>query len=67
MMPVGGPDPSPAEMNYTVVINSALWLGALAYYAIDARKWFRGPVATLSDEAIDRAVKTESMDTSKEV
>ena len=27
-------------MNYTVVINSAVWLGALAYYYIDARKWF---------------------------
>lgn len=29
-------------MNYTVVISSAIWGGALAYYYIDARKWFTG-------------------------
>lgn len=29
-------------MNYTVVINSAVWGGALLYYYIDARKWFVG-------------------------
>lgn len=34
-------------MNYTVVINSAVWLGALAYYFIDARKWFTGPKITV--------------------
>ena len=34
-------------MNYTVVINSAVWLGALAYYYIDARKWFTGPKITI--------------------
>ena len=32
--PVGGPDPTPQNMNYTVVINSAVWGGALAYYFI---------------------------------
>lgn len=39
MMPVGGPDPTAQDMNYTVVINSAVWGGALLYYFIDARKW----------------------------
>jgi amino acid transporter len=39
MFPVGGPDPTPQSMNYTVVINSAVWLGSLLYYFIDARKW----------------------------
>lgn len=34
-------------MNYTCVINSFVWGGALLYYAIDARKWFRGPVVTV--------------------
>lgn len=34
-------------MNYTVVINSAVWGGALAYYYIDARKWFTGPKITI--------------------
>lgn len=32
------------SMNYTVVINSAVWGGALAYYYIDARKWFTGTI-----------------------
>jgi hypothetical protein len=39
MFPVGGPNPTPATMNYTVVINSAVWGGSLLYYFIDARKW----------------------------
>ena len=34
MFPVGGPNPSPEDMNYTVVINGAVWGGALAYYFI---------------------------------
>ena len=32
--PVGGPDPAPQTMNYTVVINCAVWLGAIAYYFV---------------------------------
>lgn len=32
------------SMNYTVVINGAVWGGALAYYYIDARKWFTGTI-----------------------
>jgi amino acid transporter len=55
MFPDGGPDPTPQTMNYTVVINMAVWGGALAYYFIDARKWFTGPkmtidVSTMSEE-----------------
>ena len=34
MFPVGGPNPTPENMNYTVVINGAVWLGALAYYFV---------------------------------
>jgi hypothetical protein len=34
-------------MNYTVVISCAVWGGALAYYYIDARKWFTGPKITI--------------------
>lgn len=47
MFPVGGPDPTANSMNYTCVINSAVWGGALLYYYIDARKWFRGPQITI--------------------
>jgi amino acid transporter len=39
MFPVGGPHPNKETMNYTVVINSAVWGGSLLYYFIDARKW----------------------------
>ena len=39
MFPVGGPTPTPESMNYTIVISMAVWLGALSYYFIDARKW----------------------------
>ncbi|KIX07801.1 uncharacterized protein Z518_02455 [Rhinocladiella mackenziei CBS 650.93] len=47
MFPVGGPNPDAESMNYTCVINSAVWGGALLYYFIDARKWFRGPQITI--------------------
>ena len=52
MFPVGGPDPTPQSMNYTVVINCAIWGGALAYYYIDARKWFTGPKITIRTDAL---------------
>ena len=53
-------------MNYTVVINSAVWGGALAYYFIDARKWFTGPKITVdtSDltEAQQRAIVEDGLE-----
>lgn len=42
-------------MNYTVVINSAVWLGALGYYYIDARKWFTGPKITIDTDDLTEA------------
>lgn len=38
-------------MNYTCLINPCVWLGALAYYFIDAHKWFEGPKNTLYEES----------------
>jgi amino acid transporter len=52
MFPVGGPNPTPETMNYTVVINMAVWGGALAYYFIDAKKWFTGPKITIDAEGM---------------
>jgi amino acid transporter len=40
MFPVGGPNPTPQSMNYTVVINMAVWGGSLLYYYVDAYKWW---------------------------
>jgi len=37
-------------MNYTIVINGALWIGALLYYAVHARKTFKGPQTTVGPE-----------------
>ncbi|KAI9838121.1 MAG: hypothetical protein M1819_006277 [Sarea resinae] len=48
MFPTLGPNPTPSEMNYSCVINGAVWGGSLAYYYIDARKWFKGPKITIS-------------------
>lgn len=47
MFPVGGPNPDAETMNYTCVINPAVWGGALLYYYIDAYKWFKGPQITI--------------------
>ena len=38
------------DMNYTVVINGALWGGALLYYALYARRTFNGPMTTAHTE-----------------
>ena len=66
MFPVGGPNPTPQNMNYTVVINMAVWCGALAYYYIDARKWFTGPKITLDldelTEEQEEALREEGLD-----
>ncbi|KAI4111336.1 MAG: hypothetical protein LQ345_006809 [Seirophora villosa] len=50
MFPVEGPSPTPQSMNYTVVISAAVWIGALSYYYVDARKWFTGPKITIPKE-----------------
>ncbi|XBQ90151.1 GABA-specific high-affinity permease [Aspergillus fumigatus] len=47
MFPTLGPGPTPEDMNYTVVINSALWGGALLYYLLYARKFYKGPQTTV--------------------
>jgi amino acid transporter len=52
MFPDGGPDPTAQTMNYTVVINMAVWGGAMLYYFIDARKWFTGPKITIDVEGL---------------
>ncbi|RMZ77174.1 hypothetical protein DV737_g4509, partial [Chaetothyriales sp. CBS 132003] len=50
--PVGGPDPTPSTMNYTVVINMAVWGGCLIYYFVNARKWFTGPQITIDEDQL---------------
>lgn len=49
MFPVGGPDPTPETMNYTVVVNMGVWGGASIYYFAAARKWFTGPKTTVEE------------------
>ena len=55
-----------STMNYTVVINGAVWGGALAYYFIDARKWFTGPKITVDTndltEAQQRAIAEDGLE-----
>jgi amino acid transporter len=66
MFPVGGPDPKPETMNYTVVINAAVWGGALLYYYIDARKWFKGPKTTVNEDVVTIEGKVEFPDAGSE-
>ncbi|KAL9078174.1 MAG: hypothetical protein Q9157_002897 [Trypethelium eluteriae] len=65
MFPVEGPNPTSQNMNYTVVINCAVWGGALLYYYIDARKWFKGPKITLNlddlSKSQERALEAEGL------
>lgn len=43
------------DMNYTVVINGALWIGALVYYMVYAKKNYQGPQTTVAPEDEGRA------------
>ena len=54
-------------MNYTVVINSAVWFGALIYYYIDARKWFTGPKITIDTDDLTEEQKQAIRDDGLEV
>jgi hypothetical protein len=49
MFPSMGPNPTPQDMNYTVVVNMAVWGGATIYYFVSARKWFTGPKTTVEE------------------
>ncbi|OJJ48840.1 hypothetical protein ASPZODRAFT_13576 [Penicilliopsis zonata CBS 506.65] len=51
MFPTTGGNPSPQDMNYTVVINGALWGGAILYYFLYARKTFTGPKTTVGEDS----------------
>jgi amino acid transporter len=66
MIPAGGPNPTPQSMNYTVVINCAVWGGSLLYYFIDAHKWFKGPKITLDVSELspeqEEALREEGLD-----
>ncbi|OQE12353.1 hypothetical protein PENVUL_c001G07861 [Penicillium vulpinum] len=59
MIPSEGPNPSPQTMNYTVVINGSLWVGALVYYYLHARKTFKGPLTTVSPEDEGKALEQD--------
>lgn len=62
MFPVSGPNPTPQTMNYTVVVNMAVWGGCTIYYLVDARKWFTGPKITVAEasEIVGQEVTAEN-------
>ncbi|KAJ6076047.1 hypothetical protein N7499_008028 [Penicillium canescens] len=51
MFPTAGPNPSPSNMNYTIVINGFVWAGCMIYYFIFARHWYTGPQMTVGENA----------------
>ncbi|OGE56662.1 hypothetical protein PENARI_c003G02688 [Penicillium arizonense] len=51
MFPTEGPNPSPSNMNYTIVINGFVWAGCMIYYFIFARHWYTGPQMTVGENA----------------
>ncbi|KAJ5118357.1 hypothetical protein N7526_009994 [Penicillium atrosanguineum] len=49
MFPTTGPNPSPSDMNYTIVINGFVWIGCMGYYFLFARHWYTGPRITVDE------------------
>ncbi|KAL4909464.1 hypothetical protein BDW74DRAFT_187572 [Aspergillus multicolor] len=60
MFPTLGPNPTPDDMNYTVVINGALWGGALLYYLLYARKTYKGPQMTVNASSPPSSAPSET-------
>ncbi|CAO1599297.1 GABA-specific high-affinity permease, variant 2 [Xanthoria calcicola] len=85
MFPVGGPNPTrkssfgveelplmrskAQSMNYTIVINMAVWGGSMSYYYLNARKWFTGPKITIAADDLTEeqqvAIREEGLDIQK--
>ncbi|KAL4928711.1 putative GABA permease [Aspergillus undulatus] len=60
MFPTGGLGPSPDDMNYTVVINGALWGGALLYYMLYACRTYKGPLTTVHEPSASSSAPSET-------
>lgn len=56
MFPLSGPNPTPQNMNYTVVINGFVWIGCLLYYFFSAQYWFQGPKNTFESYDLDTII-----------
>ena len=58
------------NMNYTVVILAAVFFFSGGWYLLSARKWYKGPIANVADNAgstIEQAItqsETNSLDLS---
>ncbi|RJE21117.1 Permease [Aspergillus sclerotialis] len=55
MFPSTGPNPTPSDMNYTIVLNGFVWVASMSYYFIYARKWYTGPKATAVNVSTDNS------------
>ncbi|CAO3679257.1 unnamed protein product [Umbelopsis ramanniana] len=51
---------TPLTMNYAVVVIGIIVIGAGLWFAIDARKWFHGPVINVDDSSVSS--ETASID-----
>lgn len=51
---------TPLTMNYAVVVIGIIVIGAGLWFAIDARKWFHGPVINVDDSS--ESSETASID-----
>ncbi|PLB40453.1 putative GABA permease (Uga4) [Aspergillus candidus] len=60
MFPTTGPNPGPADMNYTIVINGFVWIACMTYYFVSARKWYRGPQMTVDQRVVVSAQEKSS-------
>ncbi|KAJ5773651.1 Amino acid/polyamine transporter I [Penicillium paradoxum] len=58
MFPTEGPNPTPLNMNYTIVINGFVWFGCMAYYFLFARRWYTGPQVTVDGTSSFRSNNT---------
>lgn len=59
---VTGDNLDPASMNWTALVYGGPMLGAMVWWVVDARKWFKGPKVNVEHLMVARDVQGEKLD-----
>ena len=62
-----GADLNEEEMNWTCLVYGAPMLGSLIWFAVDARKWFKGPKVNIEHQMLGREEQVDGVEVGKEV
>ena len=62
-----GADLDAPSMNWTCLVYGAPMLGALIWWVVDARKWFKGPKVNIEHRMLGREEQVDGAEVEKDV